>query len=91
MIAEAVAPVKPIRATMRANQGFLGTGENGDARFAEVRCVKSIPTGLMHWHIPRDGCDGQNIYLWVPESHDESDGVVGSCVGINQKEAFHAP
>jgi len=59
-------------------------------RIAKLRRIERITAGLMDIHISRNGSDGQNLYLGRAQRHDQRNGIIGSCIGINQKWTFHA-
>jgi hypothetical protein len=40
--------------------------------------------------VSSDGRDGDNTDFSAAESHDESDRIIGGCIGIDQKGAGHA-
>ena len=90
VIAEAVAPVKPGSAYMRALQWMLRAGKHGDVRITELRRIERITAGLMNIHVSRNGGDGKNLNVGRAKRHDQSNGVVGSSVGINQERKLHA-
>ena len=75
---------------MRALQGFFRACEHRDFGIAKLRGVERITGGLMDVHVARNRGDGQNLNLGRAQRHDQGDGIIGSCVGVNQEGKFHA-
>ena len=90
MVAQSIAAVKPVSALVRAVQRFFRSHENGNVRAAQFRGVKCIASGLLDGNVSSNGGDGQHTHAWGAERHDQSYGVIGSGVGVNQEEGFHA-
>lgn len=59
-------------------------------RIAKLRRIERIPAGLMDIHVSRNGGDSLNLDLGRAQRHDQRNGIIGGCIGINQKWTFHA-
>src|SRR5271167_1821834 len=59
-------------------------------RIAKLRRIERITAVLMDIHFSRNGRDSQNLDLGRAQRHDQRNGIIGSCIGINQKWTFHA-
>ncbi len=79
-----------MRALVRAVQWFFRTHENGNIRAAEFRGIECIACGLLNGNVSRNRRYGQNAHIGGTKRHDQGYGVIGSGVGINQEERFHA-
>ena len=90
VISEAIAAVKPGRILIGAEQRLVGAGVDRDVRSAEFDRVESVAGRLQDRDISGDGCDRHHANVGRTQRHDERDGVVGSCVGIDQEGARHA-
>jgi len=90
VIAQAIAAMEPVRALVFALQRFFGTQENGNIRSAEFRRVQGIPRSLLYGHISRHRGDRQNGNIGRTKRHDQGHGIIGSRIGVNQEERFHA-
>jgi len=90
VVAQAIAAMEPVRALVRAIQGLFGTHEHGNLRAAEFRGVERIARGLLNGDVSRNCGNRQNTDLGRSQRHDQSNGVIGSRVGVNQEEWFHA-
>jgi hypothetical protein len=90
-VAEAVVAMEPFGAAVRALERLFRAGKNRDARLTEFRSAKSISSGLRESHIAGNRGDRQNFDLPITQDHDESDGIVGSRIGVNQERPFHEP
>src|ERR1700676_2415401 len=75
---------------MRAPHWLLRARKHRHLRIAKLRRIKRITAGLMDIHVSRNGGDGQNLNLGRAQRHDQRNGIIGSCIGINQKWTFHA-
>ncbi len=42
----------------------------------------------MDIHVSRNGRDGKNLNLGRAQRHNQRNGIIGSCIGINQKWVF---
>jgi hypothetical protein len=90
MIAQAIAAMEPVRALVRAVQRFFRAHENGNVRAAEFSRVERIARGLLNGNIA--GNRGYRYYAHPgrAQRHDQSHGVIGCGVSINQELRFHA-
>src|SRR6267143_238644 len=91
VIAQAIASVKPLCAYVRAIEGFFRAYEHRHVQSTKFRGIKRVTAGLMDIHVSRNGRDGQNLNLGRAQRHNQCNGVIGSCIGINQKWVFHIP
>src|SRR5580704_19317348 len=82
-VAKAVVAVEPLRSTMLAFQRLVRAAINGNARSAKLRRIEGVSRGLLDGHIARHGGNRRNVNLRMAQRHDQRDGVVGSCVGVN--------
>lgn len=90
MVSQAIASMEPVRALVRAIQRFFRAHEDRHIRAAKFGGIKRVPRGLLNGNVSRDGRNRQHAHLGRAKRHDQSDGVIGSGVGINQEERFHA-
>ncbi len=90
VVAQAIAAMEPVGALVRAIQRFFRTHEHGNIRAAEFCRVEGIACGLLDGNISGDRGNRQDAHLERTERHDQSYGVIGSRIGINQEERFHA-
>jgi len=90
VVAQAIAAVEPMSGLVRAVQGSCRAHEHGNLRAAEFRRVERIARGLLNGDVPCNRGNRQHADLRRAQRHDQSDGVIGSGVGINQEERFHA-
>jgi hypothetical protein len=75
---------------MGAEQRLFSSRIDRDVGFTEFNCIQCVPGGLLHSDVSGDGCDRDNTDFSGAESHDESDRIIGGCIGIDQKGAGHA-
>ena len=90
MVTQAIAAMEPVSALVRAIQGLLRAHENGNVRAAKFGGVECVARGLLNGYVSSDGGNRQHAYQGRAQRHDQGYGVVGSGVGINQEEWFHA-
>src|SRR5216683_3331955 len=90
MITQAIAAMEPVRGLVRAMERFFRTRENGNIRAAKFGRVKRVARGLLNGDVSCNRGNRQHAHLGRTQGHDQSNGVVGSGVGINQEERFHA-
>ena len=90
MISESVTAMKPSRALMGAEQWLFSSRIDRDAGSAQFNCIERVPGGLLNSDVSGDGRDRDNTDFSAAESHDESDRIIGGCIGIDQKGAGHA-
>ncbi len=57
---------------------------------AEFRSVEGVARGLGDVHVSGDGGDAQDFDLRRAQSHDQSYGVVGGGVCVDEELSFHA-
>jgi hypothetical protein len=75
---------------MGAEQWLFSSRIDWDVGSTEFNCIQRVPGGLLNSDVSGDGRDRDNPDFREPESHDESDRIVGGCIGIDQKGAGHA-
>ena len=90
VISQTVAAMEPMRAFVRAVQWFLRAHEDRNVRAAKFRCVQGVPRSLLHGNISRHRGDCQHTHRRRAQRHDQGYGIIGSRVGVNQEERFHA-
>jgi hypothetical protein len=90
VISESVTAMKPSRALMGAEQWLFSSRIDWDVGSTEFNCIQRVPGGLLNSDVSGDGRDRDNTDFREPESHDESDRIIGGCIGIDQKGAGHA-
>lgn len=90
MVSQAIAAVEPVGGLVRSIQRFLRAHEHGNVRVAKFRRVQRIAGGLLNGDVSRDGGNRQHADLRRAQRHDQSDGVIGGGVGVNQEERFHS-
>ena len=90
MIAQAIAAMEPMRALVRAVQWFFRAHKNGNVRATELRCVECIARGLLNGNVAGNRGDCQHAHGGRAQRHDQGHGVIGSGVGIDEEERFHA-
>ena len=89
MISQPIATVEPGCILIATKQRFLRAGINRDIRSAEFDRVERVPRGLVDVDIAGDGRDRDHSNIRGAKSHDDRNGIVGSCVGIDQEGALH--
>jgi hypothetical protein len=82
--------MEPVGGLVRAVQWFFRAHEDGNFRAAEFRCVQSIARGLLNGNVSGNGSNRQDAHLGRAQRHDQGHGIIGSSIGINQEERFHA-
>jgi hypothetical protein len=90
MVPQAVSPVEPVCALVRAGQRFFRTHVNRNISAAKLGSVERISRALLYADISGNGGDGQNLDARRAQRHDEGHGIIGSRIGINQEGGFHA-
>ena len=90
MVTQAVAPMEPVGALVRAIQWLFRAHENGNVRAAKFGRVERIARGLLDGDVASNGGDRQDTHLGRTKGHDQGYGVVGSGVSIDQEAWFHA-
>lgn len=90
MIAQAIAAMEPVGALVQPVQRFLRAHENGNVRAAKLRGVERVARGLLNGNITSNRGNRQHAHLRRAQRHDQSHGVIGSGIGVNQEERFHA-
>ena len=66
-----------------------GAGVDGDVRAAEFDGVEGVAGGLLDAAVAGDGGDGADVDRGRAQGHNESDGVVGCGVGVDEDGAGH--
>jgi hypothetical protein len=89
VISETVMAMKPGCALMCTQEWFLGAYVDGNMSSAEFSSVECVLSCLSHAHIAGDSRDGEDTNVGESKGHDESDGVIGGNVGIDQKVPWH--
>ena len=90
MIPQAVTAVEPVRALVSANERLFRAHKDRNIRATKFRGVERISRGLLHGNIAGDRGDCQHTNMRRAKRHDQRDSVVGSGIGINEEEGFHA-
>ena len=90
MVTQAVAPMEPVGALVRAIQWLFRAHENGNVRAAKFRGIEGVARGLLNGNVSGNRGDCQHAHVTRTKRHDQSHGVIGSSVGINQEKRFHA-
>jgi len=85
MVAQAIAAMEPVCALVRAMQGFFRAHEDRNVRAAKLRGVERIARGLLNGDVSGNCGNRQNTDLGRSQRHDQSHGVIGSGVGIDQE------
>src|SRR5215475_9455645 len=80
--------MEPVGGLVRACERFSSAGVDGSVGVAELGDVESVACGLVDGNVACDGGDGADVDMGMTESHDESDGVVGGCVGVDEEWKF---
>ena len=90
MFSQPIAAMKPGSTLIFAQQWFGGAGVNRDIGATEFNCVERVAGRLLNLDIAGYGGDRGDADVGSTKSHDESDGIVGGGVGINEECARHA-
>ncbi len=90
VVAQAVAAMEPVRALVRTIQRFFRAHEHGNIGAAQLRGVERIAGGLLNSNVSRNRGNGDHAHRGGTQCHDQGHGVIGSSVGIDQEERFHA-
>ena len=90
MVPQAVTAVEPVRAFVSANERLFRAHKDRNIRATKFRGVERIPGGLLHGNVAGNSGDCQHTNMRRAKRHDQRDSVVGSGIGINEEEGFHA-
>ena len=90
MVSQTIVAMEPVRTLVRAIQRFFRAHENGNVRTAKFHGVESIACGLLNGNVSGNRGNGKNVHLGRATRHDQSHGIIGSGIGINQEKRFHA-
>ncbi len=85
MVSQAIAAMEPVRALVCAIQGLFRAHEDWHVRATKFRRVERIACGLLNGNISCNRGNRQNADSRRTEGHDQSHGVIGSSVGVDQE------
>jgi hypothetical protein len=89
MISQPVASVKPRGILISAKQRLFRTRVDGHICTAKFNRVESVSRPLLHIDVSGNDSDRGYINLRSAQCHDESDRIIGSCIGVDEKRARH--
>ena len=90
MVSQAVTAVEPVSAFVSANERLFRAHKHRNIRATKLCSVERISGGLLHGNIAGDRGDCQHTNMRRAKRHDQRDSVIGSGIGIDEEEGFHA-
>lgn len=88
-VPEPVGAMKPASVCALAPQRTIRAGKHRNIGVAKFDSVQRVDDTLLEWNISTDHRDRRHAHQWIPQRHDQCDGIVGSGVGVDQESARH--
>jgi hypothetical protein len=89
VIAEAVGTVKPVCDYELSQERSFRAGVNWHIRAAQFHGKQSIARCLCDGDVAGHDSDGSHLNVSRAQRHNDRNGIVGSCVRVNQKGSSH--
>ena len=90
VISKSIAAMKPGCVLIGAEERLVGAGVNRHLRAAEFDRVESVAGRLRKRNIPGDSRYRRDADIRRAQRHDQRNGIIGSCVGIDKESSRHA-